>query len=500
MNKNINQILDKLSNKVWRKRGKWHHSVLFDEIFAEGESTLYAKKLGYSFERNFCVWLENGDYLDLQSDWDSIRKTIEEGYKEDVSYMKKFADNCLLKSDELVAYFQKIKDKNFSKLSNKEVSDSFSKLVEELKKFMPFMMSVHLFDEILTEHFSIELSKFVKEKSFSQNDFFEYQTALTLPFRKILVLEEQDDLVKIALKLKKENLNIFDPVIKKLLEMHTQKYSWINAYLFENVLYSFEDFEKRLGELIKTDFEKEYLLKLDAESKLKKQQLEYMEVLVGYPELLELSKIIQVFGFLRSYRVDVLMYSIVMAWNLIEEIAKRIEIFPIDLKYLDSKEIDLVLNGSVNFDYQKIIQDRKNGFISVCINSDRYELTGEEAEKINSVVKLPIEKLDGVIKGTVAFPGKITARCKVLFSLDDMKKIEEGDVMVIAMTDPNYIQAMNRASAFVTDQGGILCHAAIVSREMKKPCIIGTKIATKVLKDGDLVEVDAEKGVVRILK
>jgi pyruvate,water dikinase len=59
---------------------------------------------------------------------------------------------------------------------------------------------------------------------------------------------------------------------------------------------------------------------------------------------------------------------------------------------------------------------------------------------------------------------------------------------------------MKRASAFITDEGGITCHAAIVARELKKPCIIGTKIATQVLKDGDEVEVDAERGIVRIIK
>tara|TARA_Y100000310_G_scaffold338021_1_gene426573 strand:- start:1597 stop:1776 length:180 start_codon:yes stop_codon:yes gene_type:complete len=59
---------------------------------------------------------------------------------------------------------------------------------------------------------------------------------------------------------------------------------------------------------------------------------------------------------------------------------------------------------------------------------------------------------------------------------------------------------MKKAAAFVTDEGGVTCHAAIVSREMKKPCIIGTKIATKVLKDNDLVEVDANKGIVRKIK
>jgi pyruvate,water dikinase len=65
------------------------------------------------------------------------------------------------------------------------------------------------------------------------------------------------------------------------------------------------------------------------------------------------------------------------------------------------------------------------------------------------------------------------------------------------MTFPSMIMAMERAAAFVTDEGGILCHAAIIAREMKKPCVIATKNATKAFKDGDLIEVDANTGIVR---
>jgi len=68
------------------------------------------------------------------------------------------------------------------------------------------------------------------------------------------------------------------------------------------------------------------------------------------------------------------------------------------------------------------------------------------------------------------------------------------------MTFPSFIAAMQKAIAFVTDEGSITCHAAIVAREMKKPCIVGTKNATKVLKDGDKIEVDADNGTVRVLK
>lgn len=68
------------------------------------------------------------------------------------------------------------------------------------------------------------------------------------------------------------------------------------------------------------------------------------------------------------------------------------------------------------------------------------------------------------------------------------------------MTSPDYILAMRLASGIITDVGGLMSHAAIVSRELGIPCIVGTKIATKVLKDGDEVEVDADNGVVKIIK
>lgn len=79
-------------------------------------------------------------------------------------------------------------------------------------------------------------------------------------------------------------------------------------------------------------------------------------------------------------------------------------------------------------------------------------------------------------------------------------KVKEGDILVTFMTTPVFVPAMEKAAAIVTDEGGILCHAAIVSRELGIPCVIGTKIATKVLKDGDFVEVDANRGIIKIIE
>lgn len=118
---------------------------------------------------------------------------------------------------------------------------------------------------------------------------------------------------------------------------------------------------------------------------------------------------------------------------------------------------------------------------------------GYEMEKITP--KKDVTEL----KGQTAFKGQASGPARLVFNKKDIAKIMDGDVLIAPMTTPDYLPAMNLASAFVTDEGGLLCHAAIVAREMKKPCIIGTRIATEVLKDGDMVEVDAVQGIVRII-
>ena len=102
-----------------------------------------------------------------------------------------------------------------------------------------------------------------------------------------------------------------------------------------------------------------------------------------------------------------------------------------------------------------------------------------------------------ILHGKTAFPGKVRGKVRVICSREDMKKFRNKEIVVSPMTDPDYLPIMKRASAFVTDEGGVLCHAAIVARELKKPCVISTKIATRVLRDGNEVFVDADQGEIK---
>jgi phosphohistidine swiveling domain-containing protein len=126
-------------------------------------------------------------------------------------------------------------------------------------------------------------------------------------------------------------------------------------------------------------------------------------------------------------------------------------------------------------------------------------LKGKNVEELEKQIEANINR-QNVIKGTSAFPGKVKGKVRIIFDPLKEHRFEKGDILVAGMTRPEFTPFIEKASAIVTDAGGVLCHAAITAREMQKPCIVGTDKATKVFKDGDLVEVDAEKGIVKIIK
>jgi phosphoenolpyruvate synthase/pyruvate phosphate dikinase len=120
--------------------------------------------------------------------------------------------------------------------------------------------------------------------------------------------------------------------------------------------------------------------------------------------------------------------------------------------------------------------------------------------KYNLYLERDVANMGSPIKGTTAYNGFVRGKVRRIMGHEHINLIKKGEILVSPMTMPDFLPAMKKAAAFVTDEGGLTCHAAIVAREMKKPCIVGTKIATILLKDGDLVEVDANKSIVRIIK
>lgn len=105
-----------------------------------------------------------------------------------------------------------------------------------------------------------------------------------------------------------------------------------------------------------------------------------------------------------------------------------------------------------------------------------------------------------ILKGIPASPGKAEGIARIVFSASEaLEKISENDILITPMTDPDYVIPMTKSKGIVTNFGGILCHAAIVARELQKPCIVGTKTATNVIKEGWRILIDGSKGEIYLL-
>lgn len=154
----------------------------------------------------------------------------------------------------------------------------------------------------------------------------------------------------------------------------------------------------------------------------------------------------------------------------------------------------------------KILSDRKKGYSVWKMNKKVKILTGKEFKQMWQWVNSQFITLkDNQFKGNVANKGNAKGKVRLILHTKrkmakEVAKFKKGEILVTEMTRPDTILACKKAKAVITDEGGLTCHAVIVSRELNIPCVIATKIATKVLKDGDMVEVDANKGLVKILK
>ena len=169
-----------------------------------------------------------------------------------------------------------------------------------------------------------------------------------------------------------------------------------------------------------------------------------------------------------------------------------------DLEWLRHNEVQAALrHRRVN---KKLIAARKRLLCIEVTKRGIEVLRGSRAKAAYLVAQHSAREKLGQIKGTPVMSGIVRGIARVCHgSADALRKVRVGQVLVCGMTLPDYVPAMKKAAAIVTDEGGTTSHAAIIARELGKPCIVGTKIATQVLKDGDLVEVDANKGVVRKL-
>jgi phosphoenolpyruvate synthase/pyruvate phosphate dikinase len=204
--------------------------------------------------------------------------------------------------------------------------------------------------------------------------------------------------------------------------------------------------------------------------------------------------------FWREYRKKINLMSICIMDNVLSAIEAKTGIAKKLLVYLIHDEVDSVLDGLTD---KGVLIKRRDGAMHIVFRDDGYRMiVGNEAESIRNELEqeLQASTQDQILSGQVASQGYAKGIARIILSSDQFESFKDGEILVAGMTRPEFVPLMKRAAGIVTNEGGVTCHAAIVSRELGKPCIIGTKNATTAIHDGDLIEVRAHHGTVRILQ
>jgi phosphohistidine swiveling domain-containing protein len=281
---------------------------------------------------------------------------------------------------------------------------------------------------------------------------------------------------------------------------HVYEQFWWTNLGFENMQpYSLEHFQKLIKKKAESKNLKVQLAHTDDFIKNNRQErAQFLKKFNFSPAIRSLLEICDQYIFYHDKRKELQVRTTYSNRLFLQEIARRRHLKIYDLEWLWPNEIDDVLRGKP-VDLAEIA-NRKKCVACLAGYKSFQSWSGLAAKKIKD--RAVRENTDRVkeLHGRGVVGGLIRGRAKVCAgAAEALAKIKKGDILVCPMTLPDYLPAMKKAKAIITEEGGVTCHAAIIAREFKIPCIVGTKIATQVLRDGDLVEVDPKQGIVRVL-
>ena len=512
------------SKKIWRKNfeiAKTHLQMgtpaLFDMMLYQS-ATVGKKCLTEA------IWVQEG-YNNTGTYFivSELRQLIEHSIKAIVknpAKLKRIHKKALTFNQDLFTLSKKLFKLPLSNLSNHQLSAVYQKIVKLFIVSHGWALPTTWFLDSDSEDFSQLLLKKITEIIKQRNSSLspvECFSVLTTPTELSLAIKEEIEslLVLNLINQDKQAKQLFSKDVKTIqdglknlqlkirqkIKTHFNKWRW-QAYTYMGPAYDLDYYLEVWRGLLKQkiNIQKELNRLQSQPRKIKSAKAKIVKELKPDQRTQGLFKTARDIIYLKSYRKDAWFFTCYALEGLYKEIGRRLglslnqvwfmgwwEVAPALRKGTFSAE---VLNQRMSFSV--CWQNGKKGIIYSGQQAKKF-LAGLNFEKVRKTAKIK------ELQGTCAYPGKAKGMVKIVNQVEDIGKMNKGDIMLAHTTYPALVPAMKKAAAIVTDDGGVTCHAAIVARELKIPGVVGTKIATKVLKDGDKVEVDATNGIIKKL-
>lgn len=438
--KKLEKNVRKTTAEDWYYWGRWNQVMLFTAPWTEFSKTEVFKKLGPKDLK--------GDFKILHGNYYHLKSDVEKVYKRTVT--------ALTKNPKWFTEFFAICDDKTNKLLSLEGKKDILSFIKAMIQVMGCSVLVEMTDR------SIE--RYLKKICEKEKINYAKLAAQVKPPRPTLLMQYRRELARVN----RSNIDLF-----------VQKYRWVGTHALEG------------KPLQKKDVLKE------------KRELKKFKKPVSKSVPPKFSRIIRIASELSFYRSNLMETINKVAFSYRQpfiSIGRKFGLTYQDVISLTHKELELLLKKNFVPVDLKNLKKRDKKFGIVFIDNHLTVLLNKELKQELEKHEVKTDKVIDKIIGIPASKGFAKGPAKILTEVEHAKKIKPGDILIAHETTPDYIEVMSKAAAFVTDIGGLTCHAAIMAREMNKPCIINTKNATKIIKDNDLVEVDANKGIVKILK
>lgn len=414
-------------------------------------------------------------YIDSVA-WVKLVEGLNEKYTSHVKKLEEYEKQFLKDGQNYLSLAKRISQLDLKNLTNKELLSLFIEHQDKRDKYSVFAWSAFILNNYVSERAITILDKYIRKHN-KENEKQEIHDALLHPEERAAVLQLQHEVGKHNGKL-----------TRKQLEDLYERFKWLSCLDIHNQPWTIEEFRSHVKSLaLPSQKKKTSFIKIAKDLAVSQKDLDYLLMAKR-------------FAYIKDARDDYRRESVFYAQPLFAEVARRMKIDPEDTSYLQTSEVETFLKSKHQISSQ-LIAERKTKFILYLdANRKLVCLQGDQVKRALKIFNLLLKEGEAQsVTGRVASKGTAKGKVVIVRGVKDLDKVETGNILVAVTTHPDYVPAMRRAVAIITDEGGVTSHAAIVSREFGIPCIVGTKSATKTLKDGDLVGVDANRGVVRVL-
>ncbi len=471
--------IDLFFSRVWM----W----CFTNLFHRQTGRAYKKVL--SVYRGYHQWFYFGE-----KDSFEVGEAVAKKFLKEPKFTEKVNKECMIWYKQMIALGKKIPAEKIKSLSDKHLLALYNEHTQvHIGRYEWGWIPVagDMFHNNLTNR----LKDYLRGLGVKEDQINPDLVTLTSPNSKSPIQAEQEELLKIAALAEKNN-NKLSPATEKLLKAHYKKYYW-TKYLFLGTqgVYDYAYYQTEIKRILSEGSPTKQLA--DIKTKFK-EEVAKREALIkklgvkgAWKTILDQWGGFMITKIYRRYGQIFLLYKMEF---VLKEIARRHGLSLMQIRFMLPSEVNTLMKTGKA---PKNLHERTKFCVYFTEKNFEKIYTGKEAERLAKQTERKVDHNVTQLYGQTGCPGYGKGRVKIVIRAEDMAKFEKGDILVSIATDPDIVPAMKKAAAIVTEQGGITSHAAIVSRELGVPCVIGTKIATKVLKDGDLVEVDANQGIVR---